>query len=385
MGAVLSNADPAVRGNILIPKFIKGAEDALSVRRIIWANLKMEDRIMYGEGGDGFHWIWEKARAAAETNDGTQTVTPQIQDRFGRSNLDIDGFIVSDRMTKREKVKLQDSQARQVNYWKEAADRLIRDLDAQTNNQFFIDGPANPGNWNGFRSFTAYTQTIDYSDTSTTTARTANVADPFAYPDDTYAGNDTDLGAQGGSAGTGDHGWPFVLATEEFYAWTPIIVRGLSSYFGGTTWSANAVKAIRRGLMANKKHQKYGSKGYANWLLTSDEMAFDLQNLMDTKERVLVSSAIRNPYYGWEDQQEMLRLDGCKCTWEADVPEGKAFGFNFKHVTMRCSQEQLFVLDMDSPKWNGETRSWTWIADCLGQLQFDTPRNFFMVDTDYTN
>lgn len=384
MGAELTGADPALRANIIIPNFIKGAVDTLSTRRIMWGTLKAEDRIVYDEGGDGFHWQFEKRRASTETNDGTQTVTPTIVDRFGKANLDFPGFVIHDRMTKRERLKLKPTKSQLINYWAGVEKRLVRDIDQQTNSQFYIDGVANPGNLHGFRTFTAYTQTITQG-TAGATARTANVLDPVAYPDDSYAGNDTDLGAQGGSAPTVTN-WPFELGTEEYYSWTPVIIRALSSYFGATTWAANCQKAIRLGLMFNKQVCAYGADGYADWVIMNMSMMYDLANLMDGKERVLVSNVMRNPYYGWQEKQEAINIDGAYCTWEVDTPTNQAFGLNFRHVTLRSMQPApLFHMDPDSPKWNGETRSWTWIADFLAQFQFDSPRNFFLVDANYSN
>ena len=384
MATVTNTIDPILRANTVIRQYVKGAVDGLSRRRITWANLRKKGRIKMKQGADGFQWQLIKKRAGVKVNNGAQPVLPTPVERWGKFYLDYEGFQVDDRMSKREKLKsMHGGAATIIDAPAQIAKNLLADIEAGTNEEFFIDGPANAGHWNGFQSFTAYTQTIDYSQASATVARTANAADPFAYPNDSYAGISTELGDEGGSDGTGRHGWPFSTPTEEWDCATPVIARAQSTKWGGTTWEANAVKCTRLSLMMNKKNQSFRAKGSANWLLMTVEMFFDLANNFDGKERVMVSDVMRMPEYGLEEHQDAINIDGCYCTWEADVPSRKAFGFNFNHVTVKSMQDDLFVLDKDAPHWDPLTRSEFWIVDCLGQLQFDTPRNFFLIDDDY--
>ena len=378
--------DAYVRGGTAttIRDYIKGAENLTSRRRLEVALPKKFGRFKYNCGGDGFSWQAEFQQAVAQDNDGTQSVTPTSVDRYRQAFLDYQGGLDHDRITKREMLKnAKPSDAQIVDVLGGMTDKLLRDLEDHFCSSFYNDGGATTTRPSGTRTWAAYTQTFQNAAT-TPTARTANAADPLAYPSDTYAGLSTIVANIAGSWTSGDYRTGTGTSSYDF--WSPIIIRGLSTYFSSTgTWPANCVEAIKLGTMLNLRQKPADGGALDCYLMDATNMWFPLSNRLDAKERVVVSEAWNMPHYGMDQNQGVIMIDGVKCTWSYDVPTSEAYGINWKSVQFRSMQPTLFQLDKKSPEWISRERSLICIADYLGQWKFRSPRDFTHIDIDYSN
>lgn len=372
-------SDPLlIRAGATIRNYMKGAEDALSRRRIVPAMLRKKGNLLKNQGGDNFSWQVEFRQATAAVNNGAQAIAPTPVDRWRQPTLAYEGLAVSDRISKREYLANKENKSQLINIFSKIGKCIVRDIGDTFAEQFYVDGPANSGQFSGLQSFTAYTQTLQI-DASTPTGRTANAADPLGNPDDSYAGFATDLG---GVAGTWSGDYSKGTGSPEFDFWSPIIIRTQSTEFGGSSWQNNCIEALHFGIMLNLRQRPKGG-GILGTVLLDNSMWFEAIVRLDAKERVLVSESLGLKDYGQDQDQGVFMVDGVPVTWEYGVPTARGFGINWDSVEFRSCQSDIAVLDMDSPKWVDTERSWHWIADILGQFKFTTPRNFVYFDNNY--
>lgn len=367
-----------IRGAATIRNYAKGADEKIARRRLVPAMLKAKGRIPKRQGGDGFSWQWEFRQATANANNGAQSITPAPVDRYRQSTLTYKGYEVNDKLSWREKILNRDNKSKLIDVMANLGEKLIRDMGDAFHTTFYADGTGTSA-MDGMGGFLAYTQTIQEG-ASTPTARTANAADRLGYPNDTYAGHSTVLGNLGGTwsgdycgGGTG---------SSDFDAYTPTLVRCQSTAFGGSTWQANAVEAVRYGAMQCLLKQAQGD-GMLDTAIFPSNMWYLLANRLDAKERVTVRDAFGLPHYGQDSEKGVIVIDGLRCTYEYGVPVNRGYGINWGSVEYRCCLDSLIELDDDSPKWVGTESGYHWIARMLGNYAFTSPRDFVYWDNNY--
>ncbi len=181
--------------NTTIAKYIKGVQAELMAKQILLALLDKRGRVTYGVSGDGVKWDVEYREIPLTVNNGEQAITPQRQDAYKQPSLDIAGYLVSDVMTKREKVKNAKGPSQIVDYFKNMVTRSTRNLRRQFGEELYVDSGAagNTGRLSGIETMMNATQTINVASGA---ARTANVLDPIDAPSSTYAGLSCALGEQ---------------------------------------------------------------------------------------------------------------------------------------------------------------------------------------------
>jgi hypothetical protein len=257
-----------------------------------------------------------------------------------------------------------------VNVAGKMASRLLTSMEQYLAKEWVQDGYAtgNELRFHGIESFMNATQTIDSTVTGAT-ARTANAADPFFYPNDTYAGLSTVLGAYGGSA-TPVGFWPNGVSDPEFDFYSPVIVNADSSYFGASTWKDNCVKAVREALHQTRRNDT--KEDQVDMVLLDRRLFIDFLNTLDAKERVIVSRQNGLRSYGFTD---VFELDGVEVSAENSVPANTGYGLAVGNIELLCMESQLMV--SEGPFYDELTQQFRYVVSTLGNLKFKSPRNFF--------
>lgn len=350
-------------------------EEVASLRKFkFFAALEGGGRIRTNMSGRGFDW---QVQYRNHTPSGNNGETPRS---FARENLwktlelEYRGAQVTDAIYKREMLENRSTQAL-VNVAGKMASRLLTSMEQYLSREWVVDGygPGNELRMHGIESFMGTAtpaQTININ--TANTGRSANAEDPFYYPNDTYAGLSTVLGAHGGSQKTGS--WPNGEADPEFDFFSPVIVNATSIYFGSTSWKDNCVKAVREAIHQTRRNDT--REDQVDMVLLDRRLFIDFLNTLDSKERVTVSRQNGLRSYGFTD---VFELDGVEVGSEVAVPNGVGYGVATGNVELLCMENQLMV--SEGPFYDEITQQYRYVVSTLGNLKFKSPRNFFKIRT----
>jgi hypothetical protein len=344
-------------------------EEIASFRKYkVFAALEASGNIRMNMSGRGFDWEVRYRNHTPSGNNGETPRTFARQNLWKKAELDYRGAQVSDAIYKKEMLENRSAQAL-VNVAGKMSSRLLESMEQYLANEWVKDGYAagNELRFHGLESFMATNGTINVS---TGAQRTANAADPLGYPSDTYAGLSTTLGAYGGSQLEGV--WPNGKADPEFDFYSPIVINYTSSYFGGTTWAANCVKAIREALHQTRRNDT--REDQIDMVLIDRRLYIDFLNSLDSKERILITPGRPNGLrsMGFVDTVE---LDGVEISSENSVPSAAGYGLAIGNMEMLCMEGQL--LSSEGPFYDEITQQYRYVVSTLGNLKFKSPRNFF--------
>jgi hypothetical protein len=319
--------------------------------------------------GRGFDWEIQYRNHNPSGNNGETPRNFARENLWKKLELEYRGAQVTDAIYKREMLENRSAQAL-VNVAGKMASRLLTSMEQYLAKEWVQDGYAtgNELRFHGIESFMNATQTID-STVAGATARSANAADPFFYPNDTYAGLSTVLGAYGGSA-TPVGFWPNGVSDPEFDFYSPVIVNADSSYFGASTWKDNCVKAVREALHQTRRNDT--KEDQVDMVLLDRRLFIDFLNTLDAKERVIVSRQNGLRSYGFTD---VFELDGVEVSAENSVPANTGYGLAVGNIELLCMESQLMV--SEGPFYDELTQQFRYVVSTLGNLKFKSPRNFF--------
>ena len=345
-------------------------EEIASLRKYkFFAALEGAGQIRTNMSGRGFDWEIQYRNHNPSGNNGETPRNFSRENLWKKAELEYRGAQVTDAIYKREMLENRSAQAL-VNVAGKMASRLLTSMEQYLAKEWVQDGYAsgNDLRFHGIESFMGATQTID-STTTGASARSANAADPFFYPNDTYAGLSTVLGAYGGSA-TATGFWPNGVSDPEFDFFSPVIVNADSSYFGASTWKDNCVKAVREALHQTRRNDT--KEDQVDMVLLDRRLFIDFLNTLDTKERVIVSRQNGLRSYGFTD---VFELDGVEVSAENSVPANTGYGLAIGNIELLCMESQLMV--SEGPFYDEITQQYRYVVSTLGNLKFKSPRNFF--------
>jgi len=345
-------------------------EEIASLRKYkVFAALEGNGRIKTNMAGRGFDWEVRYRNHQPTGNNGETPRNFARQNLWKKAELEFRGAQVTDAIYKREMLENRGAQAL-VQVAGKLSSRLIESMEQYLAKEWVVDGydPANSDRFHGIESFMGATQTID-SSTTGASGRSANAADPFFYPNDSYAGISTVLGAAGGSAPTGTY-WPNGSADPEFDFYSPVIVNYNSTAFGGSSWTANCTKAVREALHQTRRNDT--KEDQIDMVLLDRRLYIDFLNALDAKERVIVSRQNGLRSYGFTD---VFELDGVEVSGENSVGPGLGYGLSMGNMELLCMEGQL--LNSEGPFYDEVTQQFRYVVSCLGNLKFKSPRNFF--------
>jgi len=355
-----------------LKEFLRGYETETLRNRILTALLMKRGRIKYGAGGLGPQWQVKFKQATIQGNDGTGTLTFSEQQRYKQAYLPYRGYAVVDSATKRTRVLNKGAEAL-VNIMETIVTNLTEDLEEQFGQEFYIDGNAsgNEDRMHGVESFFGINGTLNVS---TGAQRSANAADLVAYPDDSYATLDTDLGGYSGSQTTGT--WPSGVATADYDFYTPVMVNYTSTGFAGSadTWAQQCLESMRYGI--NKARRNSGKKGALDLIVLDGDLYRQFLDKQDSKERINIENTeMRELGFG-----NMTQLDGVPITWEYGIPASingstgsQGYGFNVDYMELRSCQGQLFEPETG---YDMSSRTERFVVDFIGNLICQSPRHF---------
>jgi hypothetical protein len=342
-------------------------EEVASLRKYkVFAALEGSGNIRTNMSGRGFDWEIQYRLHNPSGNNGETPRSFARQNLWKNAELEYRGAQVTDAIYKKEMLENRSAQAL-VNVAGKMASRLLTSMEQYLAKEWVVDGytAGNELRFHGIESFMGTNGTINVS---TGAQRTANAADPFGYPSDTYAGLSTVLGAYGGSQKSGV--WPNGEADPEYDFYSPVIVNHTSTYFGGSTWAANCVKAVREAIHQTRRNET--KEDQVDMVLLDRRLFIDFLNALDSKERVIVSRTNGLRSYGFTD---VFELDGVEISGEGSIPANTGYGMAIGNVELLCMENQLMV--SEGPFYDEQTQQFRYVVSTLGNLKFKTPRNFF--------
>jgi hypothetical protein len=346
-------------------------EEIASLRKYkFFAALEGAGQIRTNMSGRGFDWEIQYRNHNPSGNNGETPRSFARENLWKKAELEYRGAQVTDAIYKREMLENRSAQAL-INVAGKMSNRLLTSMEQYLAKEWIVDGYAsgNELRFHGIESFMSATQTINVG--TAATGRTADAADPFFYPNDTYAGLSTVLGAYGGSAPTVGS-WPNGNADPEFDFFSPVIVNADSSYFGGTSWSSNCVKAVREAIHQTRRNDSKADQ--VDMVLFDRRLYIDFLNALDAKERVIVSRTNGLRSYGFTD---VFELDGVEISGENSVPANTGYGLAVGNIELLCMENQLMV--SEGPFYDELTQQFRYVVSTLGNLKFKSPRNFFKI------
>lgn len=346
-------------------------EEVASLRKYkFFAALEGAGQIRTNMSGRGFDWEIQYRNHTPTGNNGETPRSFSRENLWKKAELEYRGAQVTDAIYKREMLENRSAQAL-INVAGKMSNRLLTSMEQYLAKEWIIDGYAsgNELRFHGIESFMGATQTINVN--TAATGRTADGADPFFYPNDTYAGLSTVLGAYGGSAPTVGS-WPNGNADAEFDFFSPVIVNADSSYFGGTSWASNCVKAVREAIHQTRRNDS--KEDQVDMVLFDRRLYIDFLNALDAKERVIVSRTNGLRSYGFTD---VFELDGVEISGENSVPANTGYGLAVGNIELLCMENQLMV--SEGPFYDELTQQFRYVVSTLGNLKFKSPRNFFKI------
>ena len=366
-----------------IADYFKGVEDKLGTNNKLFGLLKAAGNIKYNCTGDGFKWQVEYREVPLTVNNGEQAITPQRQDYVKQPGLDYIGYVVSDMMTKREKLKNAAGPSQLVDYFKEMAKRLERNALRRFTEEFYINSAAsgNAGRLSGIETFMGTNGTVDTSGPNVGNivplSRTANAADIVGFPSATYAGVSTVLGNYGGvwrmpTTNDANSIWPGGSGELSVDFFSPTIVCYNSTYFAGSTntWKDQCVTATRF-LITNMQRYDQGDKPNMSKIFLDRNLYRQYLDKQESKEHAYVKSETSLRSLGFED---VFNQDGCEITWEWGIPASVGYGFNIADMELRSMQDRVWeVSDVEFERLNN---SYYVVADFHGQQKYHAPRKF---------
>jgi hypothetical protein len=347
-------------------------EEIASLRKYkLFAALEGAGQIRTNMSGRGFDWEIQYRNHTPSGNNGETPRSFSRENLWKRAELEYRGAQVTDAIYKREMLENRSAQAL-VNVAGKMASRLLTSMEQYLAREWVQDGYAsgNELRFHGIESFMGATQTIQEG-AAGATARSANVADRFYYPNDSYAGLSTVLGAYGGSGDTSAT-WPDGKVDPEFDFFSPIIVNADSSFFTATspTWKTNCVAAVREALHQTRRNDT--KEDQIDMVLLDRRLFIDFLNTLDSKERVIVSRTNGLRSYGFTD---VFELDGVEVSGENSVPANTGYGLSVGNIELLCMESQLMV--SEGPFYDEITQQYRYVVSTLGNLKFKSPRNFF--------
>lgn len=340
-------------------------EEIASLRKyMVFAAIEQRGNVRMNMGGRGFDWEVSYRLHKPSGNNGETPRSFARQNLWKRAELDYRGYQATDSLYRKEMLENRGSSAL-INVAGKMSSRLLTSIEQYLSQEVWIDGNAsgNELRYHGLESFLGNNGTINVTDGS---QRTANAADPFGFPTDTYANLNTQLGFYGGSQLEGV--WPNGKADSEYDFYSPLIVNTTSTYFGGSTWAANCVKALREGLHFAKRND---TKEDAIDLIVMDRKLYvDFLNAYEDKQRFVVSKENGLKSLGFTT----VEFDGVELGTEYAVPAGCAYGLAIGNCELLNMESQMF--NSEGPFYDETSQSYRFVVSTLGNLKFKSPRSF---------
>ena len=350
---------------------IREVEESMLRNYQMGALLEAGGRVNYNNSGEGFDWPVQYRLHKVEGNTG------ETQRNFARRNLwktaslEFRGYQTTDSMYYRE-FRSNKGPEGVVKVFDNFVERLETSLTQGLGGEYYVDGSAsgNENSWHGLESIFVLNGTVD----STSGAqRSANAADIVGYPNDTYAALSTVLGNYGGENESGQY-WPDGIADAEYDFWSPLVVNYTTTHAdlpsSTNTWAGQGDEAMRYAIINAQRNTS--KNGQITNILLARDLYMGLLNIIDTKERIQISSEQSLRALGFKN---VLNFDGIEVSWEAAIASGVGYGINYDNMELKSMDESL--LRSEGPEYDIHSQSFNAVVSTLSNLKFSSPRNFF--------
>ena len=350
---------------------IREVEESMLRNYQMGALLEAGGRVNYNNSGEGFDWPVQYRMHKVEGNTG------ETQRNFARRNLwktaslEFRGYQTTDSMYYRE-FRSNKGPEGVVKVFDNFVERLETSLTQGLGGEYYADGSAsgNEQSWHGLESMFVLNGTVN----STSGAqRSANAADIVGYPNDTYSGLSTVLGNYGGENESGQY-WPDGIADAEYDFWSPLVVNYTTTHAdlpsSTNTGAGQGDEAMRYAIINAQRNTS--KNGQITNILLSRDLYMGLLNIIDTKERIQISSEQSLRALGFKN---VLNFDGIEVSWEAAIASGVGYGINYDNMELKSMDESL--LRSEGPEYDIHSQSFNAVVSTLSNLKFSSPRNFF--------
>ena len=350
---------------------IREVEESMLRNYQMGALLEAGGRVNFNNSGEGFDWPVQYRLHKVEGNTG------ETQRNFARRNLwktaslEFRGYQTTDSMYYRE-FRSNKGPEGVVKVFDNFVERLETSLTQGLGGEYYVDGSAsgNEQSWHGLESIFVLNGTVD----STSGAqRSANAADIVGYPNDTYAALSTVLGNYGGENESGQY-WPDGIADAEYDFWSPLVVNYTTTHAdlpsSTNTWAGQGDEAMRYAIINAQRNTS--KNGQITNILLARDLYMGLLNIIDTKERIQISSEQSLRALGFKN---VLNFDGIEVSWEAAIASGVGYGINYDNMELKSMDESL--LRSEGPEYDIHSQSFNAVVSTLSNLKFSSPRNFF--------
>jgi len=317
------------------PTYLKDVQDNTYRDRYIMGMLKKRGRIKHNCTGRTMEWKVRYKEHEPESYSDMSTLDFQRHDQWKALTMDWVGYYVTDAMSELE-IETLGGDTEIVNRYKEIMPNLTSSLSNDFAGELFIDGGAS-GNENR----------IDGIETFLGDDGNTVVGDRFANPSDTYGGQSTALGNAGGTWSS-DGTAPNATLGNDFpngsgpahYDWNSPKLLNWSSNAWGTSsvdFDDNATRVIRQAIRWCQRTG--GSDGALDMFLLADNLFFEYQNALETKQRIIV------PHKESEDLgfSGVLNQEGVALYTDFDVPTNVGYGLNLNQMHLKTLTSQLFT------------------------------------------
>jgi len=350
---------------------IREVEESMLRNYQMGALLEAGGRVNYNNSGEGFDWPVQYRMHKVEGNTGETQRNFARRNLWKTANLEFRGYQTTDSMYYRE-FRSNKGPEGVVKVFDNFVERLETSLTQGLGGEYYADGSAsgNEQSWHGLESMFVLNGTVN----STSGAqRSANAADIVGYPNDTYSGLSTVLGNYGGENESGQY-WPDGIADAEYDFWSPLVVNYTTTHAdlpsSTNTWAGQGDEAMRYAIINAQRNTS--KNGQITNILLSRDLYMGLLNIIDTKERIQISSEQSLRALGFKN---VLNFDGIEVSWEAAIASGVGYGVNYDNMELKSMDESL--LRSEGPEYDINSQSFNAVVSTLSNLKFSSPRNFF--------
>ena len=350
---------------------IREVEESMLRNYQMGALLEAGGRVNYNNSGEGFDWPVQYRLHKVEGNTGETQRNFARRNLWKTANLEFRGYQTTDSMYYRE-FRSNKGPEGVVKVFDNFVERLETSLTQGLGGEYYVDGSAsgNEQSWHGLESMFVLNGTVN----STSGAqRSANAADIVGYPNDTYAALSTVLGNYGGENESSQY-WPDGISDAEYDFWSPLVVNYTTTHAdlpaSTQTWAGQGDEAMRYAIINAQRNTS--KNGQITNILLSRDLYMGLLNIIDTKERIQISSEQSLRALGFKN---VLNFDGIEVSWEAAIASGVGYGINYDNMELKSMDESL--LRSEGPEYDIHSQSFNAVVSTLSNLKFSSPRNFF--------
>lgn len=352
--------------NATARKYFKGAADLTVRRRLLLSLLEKKGRIKYNASGTTCTWVVKYDQPSVQSHGASGEYTFDENDLYRQVQVDWRGYVTTDRMDYKNFL-MNKGQVALVDRYKQILPELRQTLEDHFHGEMYIDGNAT-GNANRLHGILSF-----MGDDGATVA-----ADLIARPSDTYGGQSTVLGTEGGTwssnatvspNATLANDWPDGSGTANYDFFSPVLVNTSSTSWstGSTEWEDNCSEILRRTTTWLTKNG--GKTGKPSAFLLASNLWNGYQNYQEARFR----NIIPHPEARDLGFPETLNQDGVMIKYEFDVPYGEFFGLNPYQMKLESLDSQLW--GVRGPEYDIKSDAFLFKAGFFGNIHWQ-PKYF---------